>query len=123
MITTLDGENLFDNQQLEIELESLSRDSIERTIAGVDGVLSVDLGSRGRVIRQRGVLRAATRAQMDVKIGLITANIDGSTHTLATGSGEIFDNLRMDSFKPSRERVTGSGLACDYEIVYRQLMA
>ncbi len=123
MITTLDGKDLFDNQQLEIELESVSRDSIERTIAGVNGVLSVDLGSRGRVIRQKGVLRAATRVQMDAKIGLITANIDGSTHTLVTGSGEIFDNLRMDSFKERKERVTGSGLACDYEIVYRQLVA
>lgn len=123
MITTLDGKNLFDNQQLEIELGSVSRDSIERTIAGVNGVLSIDLGSRGRVIRQRGVLRAATRAQMDAKINLITANIDGNMHTLATGSGEIFDNLRMDSFKQSKERVAGSGLACDYEIVYRQLVA
>ncbi|MHC4114007.1 MAG: hypothetical protein ACYSSL_01600 [Planctomycetota bacterium] len=123
MITTLDGKNLFDNQQLEIELESVSRDSIERTIAGVDGVLSVDLGGRSRVIRQKGVLRAATRVQMDAKIGSITANIDGSTHMLVTGSGEIFDNLRMDSFKQNKERVTGSGLACNYEIIYRQLVA
>jgi hypothetical protein len=122
-MVTLDGKNLFDNQQMEIELGSLNRDSIERTIAGVNGVLSIDLGSRCRVIRQRGVLRAATRAQMDAKINLITANIDGNMHTLVTGSGEIFDNLRVDSFKQSKERVTGSGLACDYEIVYRQLVA
>jgi len=37
MSVTLDGQNLFDEQQLEIELSSLNRDSIERAVAGLDG--------------------------------------------------------------------------------------
>ena len=44
MRVTLDGQNLFDEQQLEIEPGSISRVSIERAVAGLDGVLSIDMG-------------------------------------------------------------------------------
>lgn len=121
MSVTLDGQNLFDEQQLEIELGSVSRDSIERAVPGLDGVLSIDMGGRGRVIKQKGVLRAKSRLQINERIGAISAYIDGDTHTLITGSGEEFDNLRMDVFKVSEERTNGSGVAVDYEIVYTQL--
>ena len=58
MRVTLDGYILFDEQQLEIEAGSFSRNSIERTVPGLDGVLSIDVGRHGRKIKQRGVLRA-----------------------------------------------------------------
>ena len=121
MSTTLDGQSLFDEQQLEIEPESIGRDSIERTVPGLDGVLSIDLGGRGRKIKQRGVLRAKSRSQMDDRISVISAYMDGDTHTLVTSSGKEFDNLRMDVFKVSKERASGGGVAIDYEIVYMQL--
>jgi len=121
MSVTLDGQRLFDEQQLEIEIDSLGRDSMERAIAGLDGVLSIDLGSRGRKIKQKGVLRAKSRSQMNEKTGAISAYMDGDTHTLITGSGETIDNLRIDIFKIGRERTDGGGLCCEYEIVYRQL--
>jgi hypothetical protein len=121
MGTTLDGQNLFDEQGLEIEPGSASRDAIERTIPGLDGALSIDLGGRSRKIKQRGVLRAKSRFQMDGKIVAISAHMDGNTHTLITGDGKRFDNLRMDAFKTTEEEVSGDGLCCDYEIVYTQL--
>jgi len=121
MSATLDGQSLFDEQQLEIEPGSISRDSIERTVPGLDGVLSIDVGERGREIKQRGVLRAKSRSQMDDRISVISAYMDGDTHTLATSSGKEFDNLRMDVFKVSKERASGGGVAVDYEIVYTQL--
>jgi len=121
MSAALDGQSLFDEQQLEIELGSISRDSIERAVPGLDGMLSVDMGRRSRKIKQKGVLRAKSRSQMDERISAISAYMDGDTHTLATGSGEEFDNLRMDVFKVSKERAGGSGVAIDYEIVYTQL--
>ena len=121
MSTTLDGQSLFDEQQLEIEPGSVSRDSIERTVPGLDGVLSIDLGGRGRKIKQRGVLRAKSRSQMDDRISVISAYMDGDTHMLVTSSGKEFDNLRMDVFKVSKERTSGGGVAIDYEIVYTQL--
>ena len=122
MSVTLDGQNLFDEQQLEIEQDSLNRDSIERAVAGLDGVLSVDMGGRPRKIRQRGTLRAKSRTQMNDRINVISAYMDGNTHMLVSNEGKKFDNLRMDSFKVSKERTGGSGIVVDYEIVYTQLV-
>ena len=122
MSVTLDGQILFDEQQLEIELDSFRRDSVERATAGLDGVLSVDMGGRTRKIRQRGTLRARSRMQMNDRINVISANMDGNTHTLVSNEGEKFDNLRMDSFKVSKDRAGGSGIVVDYEIVYTQLV-
>ncbi len=122
MIVTLDGQNLFDEQQLEIEQDSLNRDSIERAVAGLDGMLSIDMGGRARKMRQRGTLRAQSRTQMNTRINVISAYMDGKTHTLVSNEGETFDNLRMDSFKVSRKRADGGGMVVDYEIVYTQLV-
>ena len=121
MSTTLDGQSLFEGQELDIRPGSFGRDSIERAVPGLDGVLSIDLGRRGRKIRQRGVLRAKSRLQMNERISAISAFMDGDTHVLVTGSGEEFDNLRMDVFKVTSVESGGGGLCCDYEIVYTQL--
>jgi len=122
MSVTLDGQNLFDEQDLKIEQGSISRDSMERAVSGLDGVLSIDLGGRSRRIKQRGVLRAKSRTQMDDRISAISAYIDGDTHMLIISNGEEFDNVRMDAFKVTKERTSGSSLCCDYEIVYTQLV-
>lgn len=122
MSTVLDGQSIFDEQQLEIELGSVNRASIEKTVPGLDGVLSVDLGRRDRVIKQIGMLRARSRLQMNNRIGLISEYMDGKTHKLLTNSGEEFDNLRMDVFKVGNHRPDGSNLVVDYEIVYTQLL-
>ena len=122
MSATLDGQNLFDEQDMKIEQDSIGRDSIERTVPGLDGILSIDMGGRSRKIKQRGVLRARSRSQMDDRIGAILAYIDGDTHTLVIRNGEEFDNVRMDVFKVMEEKTSGSGLCCDYEIVYTQLV-
>ena len=121
MNVTIDGQNLFDEQQLEIQPASENRDSIERTVAGLDGVLSIDLGRRSRQIVQKGELRAKSKMQMNERISAISACLDGNTHTLVTGNGETFENLRMDVFKLGKERSSGAGLIVDYEIVYTQL--
>ena len=123
MGTTLDGQRLFDEQKLQVEVGSLKRDSVERTIPGLDGVLSIELGRRGRQIKQSGSLQAPSVTQMNDRIGAISAYMDGQTHKLVTNSGEEFDDLRMDVFKVTKERSSGTGLCCDYEIVYRQLIA
>jgi hypothetical protein len=122
MAFTLDGQSLFDEQQLEIEPGSFRRDVIEKTVPGLDGVLSVDLGRRVRKIKQIGVLRAKSRSQMNDRISTISASMDGDTHTLVTESGEKFDNLRLDVFKVNKERADGGGIVVDYEIVYTQLV-
>jgi hypothetical protein len=122
MRVTLDGQNLFDEQQLEIEPGSISRDSIERAVAGLDGVLSIDMGGRGRKIKQKGLLQAKSRTQMNNRINTISAYLDGNTYTLARSDGEKLNNLRMDSFKVSKERAGSIGIVVDYEIIYTQLV-
>ncbi|MBC8472086.1 MAG: hypothetical protein H8D56_21720 [Planctomycetes bacterium] len=121
MRVTLDGQNLFDEQQLEIEPGSISRATIERAVAGLDGVLSIDMGSRGRKIKQKGLLQAKSRMQMSNRINAISAYMDGNTHTLARSDGDKLNNLRMDYFKVSKERAGGIGIVVDYEITYTQL--
>lgn len=120
MSVTLDGHDLFDRQP-EIEVGSFRRDSVERAVAGLDGVLSIDIGGRGRKIKQTGVLGAKSRSQMDGEIAAISAYMDGGAHTLAVGD-EQFDNLRMDAFKTGEPAGGGAGVVVDYEIVYTQLV-
>lgn len=122
MKATLDAQMLFDEQALEIKADSFSRDSIEKTVPGLDGVLSIDLGLRGRKIRQTGTLQAKSRTQLEKRISKISAFMDGDTHTLTTGGGTEFTNLRMDSFKTGTEHTDGTGIVIDYEIIYTQLV-
>jgi len=123
MSVTLDGQVLFDEQHLEIEAGSFSRDSVQRSVPGLDGVLSIDLGGRGREVKQKGVLRARSKAELNNKIEAVSAFMDGDTHTLHVGGDEEFCDVRMDVFNTSNERTSGSGMSIDYEIVYTQLKA
>jgi len=121
MSVIVDGQVLFDDEQLKIEPDSFKRESMLKAVPGLDGILSIDLGGRGRTIKQKGVLRAKSTVQLTAQVNAISALIDGKTHTLTTRSGQQFDNLRMDMFKISQQRISGSGVEVDYEIVYMQL--
>jgi len=122
MGASLDGVMLFGEEESQIEVGSFARECIERAAAGLDGVMSIDLGGRGRKIRQKGVLRARSRAELSSKAEAISAFMDGETHTLVNSRGEKFENLRIDSVSVKNERVSGSSVIADYEIVYMQLM-
>jgi hypothetical protein len=122
MTVTIDGQALFDEFQLEIKPDSFTRDSIDRKMPGLDGVLSIDLGRRGRRVRQRGTLRAKSRIHLNERVHTISALADGKTHTLVTDTGESLDNLRVDTFATERERTDGIGMIVDYEILYTQLV-
>lgn len=121
MSTTLDGKALFDEQDLRIDLGAIERDSAERTVAGLDGMVSIDLGRRSRRLRQRGVLRAAGRTALRRRVEAIMGLVDGNPHTLVTADGRRYANLRIDAFKLLDERVTGAGVVATYEIIYTQL--
>ena len=123
MNVTLDGNALFDERSLRIEVGSASRARIERAVGGLDGVLSIDLGQRARAIRQTGTLHAPSRATMDARAASIAAFIDGDTHTLTTTGGQEYRHVRMDSFRRLGERPDGPGITAEYEILYTQLGA
>jgi hypothetical protein len=105
-----------------IEAESAQRESIERSAAGLDGVVSIDLGGRGRKVRQKGEIRARSKTELNSRVEAISALMDGDTHTLVGSQGETFENLRIDSVSVKNERISGSGIVVDYEIIYTQLM-
>jgi hypothetical protein len=77
---------------------------------------------RGRKIRQKGEIRARSKADLDSKVGAISVFVDGDAHTLAGSQGETFENVRVDSVNVKNERASGSGVIADYEVVYTQLM-
>ena len=122
MATTLNGLRLFDEQDLQFEISSCSRDTIEKSVGGLDGVVSFDLGKRSRVIKQKGTLRAASKNKLTEKTGTITDYMDGYAYTLVTNDGQVYENMRIDAFKTCNERTHGSGVAVDYEIIYTQLV-
>lgn len=121
MSVTLDGQNLFDGQ-VDIEAGSPARDSIEKKLAGLDGILSIDLGARSRTIKQKGVLRAKSEKELITRLDAISAFIDGDTHTLLLQTGQQFENIRMDVFKVNEQRTSGTGIEVDYEIIYVELV-
>ncbi|MFA5785126.1 MAG: hypothetical protein WC962_09635, partial [Phycisphaerae bacterium] len=82
MTTTLNGQSLFDERTLKIEIAGTSRESHRRKIAGLDGEIAIDLGARGRTIKQTGSLRAASKAALLDRIGAIGDYMDGYTYTL-----------------------------------------
>ena len=120
MACRLDEKLLFE-EQAEIEVEAFKRASVERSVAGLDGAVSIDLGKRSRKIRQSGELRAASSEQLRKLVDEILAFQDGKVHKLQTDDGDVFEDLRMDSFKVDGERQSATGLVADYEIEYTQL--
>jgi len=121
MRTTLDGQILFDEQLLEIDVGSAQRALKERAASGLDGVVSIDLGGRGRKIKQKGQLRAVSSQQLQERIERISSLMDGKEHILRTNEGQVFENVRMDKFKVTEKNESGGGVVVGYEIEYTQL--
>ena len=119
MRATLDGEIILEDQQLTIS--SWQREAVERTAAGLDGVLSIDLGIRSRELVQNGILRAVSEEALKEKIDAISELMDGQIHALVSQGGEQFDNLRVDAFKTGQRDYSGRGVVCEFEIIYTQL--
>ena len=119
MKATLDGIIVLQEQHLKVG--SWRREAVERAVAGLDGVLSIDLGMRSRVLVQKGTLRAVSAEGLSGKIDAVSALMDGGLHTLVKQDGEQFDNLRMDAFEVDGKNHSGTGTECGFEIRYTQV--
>ncbi len=119
MRATIDSTIEFD--QLELKVESWRRDKTERNIAGLDGVLSIDKGGRGREVFQKGVLRAVSDDGLYNKLKSISALMDGRSHSLVLSDGRVFDNLRVDMFEAGEKCFSGMDVWCEFSILYTQL--
>ncbi len=114
-------DNVIAIEESSVVVGSLVRDSIERSVSGLDGVLSIDLGIRGREIIQKGFLRAVSSAGLSNRIALIQVLMDGKSHTLSLDDGREFSDLRMDAFEAERCEFAGGGISCECTIKYTQL--
>ena len=119
MRATIDETLEFEQKHLEVG--SYHRDSAERSVTGLDGVMSIDLGMRKRQLRHKGVLHAGSTEALRAKATSFSKLIDGRIHKLALGDGRNFDNLRVDAFEVATECHSGKGPSCDFEIQYTQL--
>ena len=119
MRTTLDG--VLELEQRCLKVGGWQRGTIERAVAGLDGVLSIDLGRRGRELLQKGFLRANSEKGLDEKIAGIWRLMDGREHSLVVQDGGVFGNLRLDAFEAGKRVYGGGGVCCDFEIKYTQL--
>ena len=119
MRATIDETLEFEQKHLEVG--SYHRDSAERSVTGLDGMLSIDLGMRGRQLVQEGVLRAVSIEGLREKEVSFSNLVDGQTHTVALEDRRRFDNLRVDSLKIINEGRSGAGPWCIFEIKYTQL--
>jgi hypothetical protein len=118
---TLDGKQLFNNGDHTLQVESWGREALEKRFAGVDGVVSVDLGRRGRKLKQRGWLTAASKAALKKKCEKISAYINGQAYELVDANDTVYTKVRMDSFQLISELCAASPVRCEYEVTYTQL--
>ena len=117
----LDGKNIFGHGDHTLQVGSWGRETMERRFAGVDGMVSVDLGRRGRKLKQRGWLTAASKAALQKRCEEISAYIDGQAYELVDTNGTVYAKVRMDSFGLLTQVCTASPVRCEYEVTYTQL--
>ena len=114
-------DDILEFEQENVRAGSCDRDAVERSVTGLDGILSIDLGMRGRQLVQEGVLRAGSIEALREREGSFSSLMDGRTHKVVLEDGRCFDNLRVDSFKIINENHSGAGPWCIFEIKYTQL--
>ncbi len=120
MKALLDNEIFFDEESFELEIKSPQRKIIQRSAAGLDGQVSIDLGLRGRKFIQKGVLRAGNQMQLEQQIDAIDKLVDGNSHILKCSDGKIFESLLIEEFQTGSLITGGAHTSCQYQITYKQ---
>lgn len=120
-MSTLDGKALFASGPHEIVPGSWQRQQIRRSIPGRDGEQVIDLGGRGRAIRQTGRLQAGDAAALQGLIHDIAGFQDGCVHTLVDNHGLEYASVILQSFELTTPIAVGRCAWADYKIEYLQL--
>ncbi|PKL46808.1 MAG: hypothetical protein CVV39_06665 [Planctomycetes bacterium HGW-Planctomycetes-1] len=120
MKATLDDKIFFSETVFALEVKSPQRDIIQRSAAGLDGQINIDLGFRTRKIVQKGELRARNNAELQKQIDEINGLIDGRLHILKCPDGRVFENLLLDEFQTNSFITGGAHICCQYKITYTQ---
>jgi hypothetical protein len=120
MKAVLDNEIIFNEESFELEIKSFQREVVQRSAAGLDGQVSIDLGLRGRKLVQKGELRAKNQAELQGIIDDINGLIDGNEYILKSSDGRVFENLVIDNFQAGSFVFGGTQASCKYQITYTQ---
>ena len=120
MKAVLDDVIFFSEAPFELEIKSTKRSVVQRSAAGLDGQMCIDLGLRARKLVQKGQLRAKSQIELQKKIDEINEFIDGDLHILKCPDGRIFENLIIESFQAGPFISGGAHISCQYDITYTQ---
>ena len=118
---TFNDEKLFGAGEHKLKPLSWRREAIQRGFAGLDGVVSVDLGRRERKLKQQGRLSAVSTAALLKRMEEITNYIDGQAYKLIDQHGTVYEQVRMDDFTILGSITSANQACCEYEIIYTQL--
>jgi hypothetical protein len=118
---TLDGLDLFSSGPCELIAGSWQRELLRRGLPGVDGEVVLDLGARGRSLRQTGRLQAVGAAELGAMADAIACVQDGGVHTLVDHHGCTYANVLLREFELTTPVAAGRGIWVDYAIEYVQL--
>ncbi|MFC1783909.1 hypothetical protein ACFL02_10065, partial [Planctomycetota bacterium] len=113
-----DNQDFFGKGQHTFQPMSWRRETLERSFAGLDGVVSTDLGRRERTFKQRGCLSAESVAALTRLMENISTYIDGQCYDLVDQNGTLYPYVRMDSFTLRGPISAGNQARCEYEIIY-----
>ncbi len=99
-----------------------ARRRLDRRFAGLDGLLSIDLGAGGRPMTIRGRLVADSAASLMMRVAAIEALAEpGALHTVAAPDGRSFANVRMEDIRAGRVLSAAGKSAVGYELSLLQL--
>ena len=118
---TIDGQRIFGEGEHVLRPGSWQRKTIDQGFAGLDGVVSVDLGMRSRKLKQHGYISTGSVRALTELIDMICGYIDGGVHELVDQDGVSYASIRMDAFSLVGPISKGSRARCEYEAVYTQL--
>jgi hypothetical protein len=112
-------DNTIEFELLKLKAGSWKRDSVEKSAAGLDGVVSIDLGRRKRKIKLFGIIESQSKGGLEKKKELINALLDGKVHMFEADTE--YKNIRIDLFEVVKDDHSGKGISCEFELGLSQL--
>jgi len=98
----IDGSSPLASGPHRLVIHGEHRRRIDRAFAGLNGTVSIDLGSSGRTMTLAGRLVGISRADLLVQVADVESFNDGLGHTLAAPDGRTFAGVRFDEIRWGR---------------------
>lgn len=98
-MATLNGIDLFHNCTVTTELNPVGRQL--SSFAGVNGLQSLRLGTRGRISTITGYLVGQTPSDLNAaEVAMRTYEADGGAYTFVDNFGNTWSNVTLAKYKP-----------------------